>query len=104
MAHRMAAGASSGVVAIRNSQQKSIAFSKSLSETAPRVLSLQRDFLRSVPWIKRAYGIRMPEQAPRARPERSPEPALSSCTTRFFFAASRSPLSGLTARSKCVRC
>lgn len=50
-------GASSGLIAARNAAQKSVAFSRSLAETAPRVLSMQRDFLRSVPWIKRAYGV-----------------------------------------------
>ena len=64
---RMAYGASSGMIALRNSAEKTVGFSKSLTETAPRVLSLQRDFLRSVPWIKRAYGIRMDESA-RASP------------------------------------
>lgn len=55
------AGASTGSVAMRNAMEKSMAFSASLSSTAPRVRSLQRDCLRSVPWIKRAYGIRLPE-------------------------------------------
>ena len=54
-------GSSSGQIAVRNAEQKSVAFSSSLAETLPRVLSLQRDFLRSVPWIKRAYGVQMPE-------------------------------------------
>ena len=53
--------ASVGSVAVRNAEQKSMKFSASLSETAPRVLSLQRDCLRSIPWIKRAYGIRLSE-------------------------------------------
>lgn len=54
-------GSSTGQIALRNAQQKSVTFSTSLTETAPRVLSLQRDFLRSVAWIKRAYGVQLPE-------------------------------------------
>ena len=50
-------GSSSGLIAARNANQKSAAFSNTLAETAPRVLSLQRDFLRSMPWIKSAYGV-----------------------------------------------
>ena len=63
------AGASVGSVAVRNAEQKSLAFSASLSETMPRVLSLQRDCLRSVPWIKRAYGIRLSESVRRRCPD-----------------------------------
>ena len=54
-------GSSGGQIALRNAQQKSVAFSPSLTETTPRVLSLQRDFLRSVPWIKRAYNVQVSE-------------------------------------------
>ena len=54
---RLATGASSGAIALRNSTQKAIGFSPSVSETAPRVRSLHRDFLRSVPWIKWAFGV-----------------------------------------------
>jgi len=60
------AGASTGPLAARNIAEKSAAFSKSLTETAPRVLSLQRDWLRSVPWIKRAYSIRYSESKMRS--------------------------------------
>jgi hypothetical protein len=60
------AGASSGAVALRNLGQKSISFSKSFAETAPRVLSLQRDFLRSVSWIKRAYNVPKSEKEMRS--------------------------------------
>lgn len=56
-----AAGASSGRIAVRNATEKSLAFSKSLTQTAPRVVSLHRDLLRSVPWIKRAYTVPMTE-------------------------------------------
>jgi len=59
-------GSSSGLIAARNAAQKSISFSNTLAETAPRVLSLQRDFLRSVPWIKRAYGVMLPVPEMRA--------------------------------------
>lgn len=68
-------GSSTGQIALRNAEQKSAAFSSSITETAPRVLSLQRDFLRSVPWIKRAYNVTLPEPVcadalePRAAPE-----------------------------------
>ena len=54
------AGSSSGRIAMRNAIEKSL-ISHSISETAPRVLSLQRDMLRSVPWVKRAYAVVMPE-------------------------------------------
>ena len=60
------AGSSSGRIALRNAVEKSM-ISRSISETAPRVLSLQRDLLRSVPWIKRAYAVIMPESV-RRRP------------------------------------
>lgn len=60
-----AAGASSGRIALRNATEKSLAFSKSLSATKPRVLSMQRDFLRSVPWIKREPP---PQQPPKSQP------------------------------------
>ena len=53
------AGSSTGVLALRNVAQKSIAFSSSMVETRARVLSLHRDFLRSVPWIKRTYKVPM---------------------------------------------
>ena len=68
------AGASTGAIAIRNATQKSLTFSNSLVETAPRVRSLHRDFLRSVPWIKRAYGVRMPEKVPHAQKKKSSAP------------------------------
>lgn len=58
------AGSSSGRIAMRNAVEKSM-ISRSISETAPRVLSLQRDLLRSVPWIKRAYAVIMPESVRR---------------------------------------
>ena len=54
------AGSSSGRIAMRNAIEKS-SISHSISETTPRVLSLQRDMLRSVPWVKRAYAVVMPE-------------------------------------------
>ena len=60
------AGSSSGRIALRNAVEKSM-ISRSFSETAPRVLSLHRDLLRSVPWIKRAYAVIMPEDV-RRRP------------------------------------
>ena len=67
MANRLiGAGSSTGQVAMRNAMEKSAAFSAALSETGPRVLSLQRDALRSVPWIKRAYSIRLPESVRQA--------------------------------------
>ena len=50
------AGSSSGRIAMRNAIEKSL-ISHSISETAPRVLSLQRDMLRSVPWVKRALSL-----------------------------------------------
>ena len=58
------AGSSSGRIALRNAVEKSM-ISRSLSETAPRVLSLHRDLLRSVPWVKRAYAVIMPESVRR---------------------------------------
>ena len=60
------AGSSSGNIALRNAVEKSI-LSSSLSETAPRVLSLHRDALRSVPWMRRAFAVTMTE-AVRGRP------------------------------------
>ena len=57
----VACGSSGGMIAARNAAQKALAFSPSITETAPRVLSLQRDFLRSVPWVKRAYNVPMTE-------------------------------------------
>lgn len=66
MAGVVGCGSSSGMIALRNATQKSVAFSNTLAETAPRVLSLQRDFLRSVPWIKRAYAVNMPEREMRS--------------------------------------
>ena len=78
-----AAGASSGLLALRNATQKSVAFSSSLSETRPRVLSLLADCLRSVPWIKRAYGIRMTESVrARAQARNSPRPVCVPITHR----------------------
>ena len=61
------AGSSSGRIALRNAVEKSL-ISRSLSETAPRVLSLHRDLLRSVPWVKRAYAVIMPESVRRPHP------------------------------------
>ena len=61
------AGSSSGRIALRNAVEKSM-ISRSLSETAPRVLSLHRDLLRSVPWVKRAYAVIMPESVRRPHP------------------------------------
>ena len=61
------AGSSSGALALRNVAQKSIPFSASMVETRARVLSLHRDFLRSVPWIKRTYKVPMAEEV-RPRP------------------------------------
>ena len=58
----LATGTSTGPIALRNSLEKTIAFSPSLTETGPRVRSLHRDFIRSVPWIKRAYGVTFTEQ------------------------------------------
>lgn len=65
---QMATGASTGAIALRNSAQKSVAFSNSLTETGPRVRSLHRDILRSVPWIKRAYGVAYTEGVCSPRP------------------------------------
>ena len=61
------AGSSSGPIALKNAVEKSL-ISRSLSETAPRVLSLHRDLLRSVPWAKRAYAVIMPESVRRPHP------------------------------------
>ena len=55
-----ACGSSGGSIALRNTAQKSVAFSASLTDSAPRVASLHRDFLRSVPWMQRAYNVQMP--------------------------------------------
>ena len=63
----VAAGASTGAQSVRNTVQKSIPFSKALSDTKPRVQSLHRDMLRSVPWAKRAYNVPLRE-AVRATP------------------------------------
>ena len=57
-------GASQGAIALRNAVQKSMV-STSMSETNPRVLSLHRDLLRSVPWMRRAYAVTMNEQVRR---------------------------------------
>ena len=81
------AGSSSGRIALRNAVEKSM-ISRSISETAPRVLSLQRDLLRSVPWIKRAYAVIMPESV-RRRPSaidaqpNPPRPALPQRSGAF---------------------
>ncbi|KAL1515674.1 hypothetical protein AB1Y20_002291 [Prymnesium parvum] len=56
------AGSSTGALALRNVAQKSIPFSSSMVETKQRVLSLHRDFLRCVPWIKRSYKVPMSEE------------------------------------------
>ena len=56
-----AAGSSGGQIALRNATQKSLAFSPGLTQTVPRVLSLHRDMLRAVPWVKRAYSLQMSE-------------------------------------------
>ena len=61
------AGSSSGAIALRNVAGKSAVFSTSFAETSPRVLSLHRDFLRSVPWIKRAYNVPLSESVRPAR-------------------------------------
>merc|ERR1711948_113425 len=66
MATSFAAGASGGAIALRNAAQKSVAFSSRLSETAPRVMSLNRDVLRSVPWTKRAFSVPLSEQKMRS--------------------------------------
>eukprot|EP00962_Isochrysis_galbana_P025313 scaffold7776_cov107-Isochrysis_galbana.AAC.2 len=58
----MGSGASTGAIALRNCVQKSLAFSPALSETSLRVKSLHRDALRSVPWVKRAYSVPLPER------------------------------------------
>jgi len=63
---RFRTGSSSGALALRNVAQKSIAFSASMAETRGRVLSLHRDFLRSVPWIKRTYKVPMTEEKMRS--------------------------------------
>ena len=65
-----AAGSSGGQIALRNATQKSLAFSPGLTQTVPRVLSLHRDMLRAVPWVKRAYSLQMSE-AVRGRPART---------------------------------
>ena len=65
-----AAGSSGGQIALRNATQKSLAFSPGLTQTVPRVLSLHRDMLRAVPWVKRAYSLQMSE-AVRGRPARA---------------------------------
>ena len=62
MSKNVAAGSSSGMIAARNAAQKSLVFSSALSETAPRVQSLHRDVLRSVPWVKRAFNVPIHEQ------------------------------------------
>ena len=54
-------GSSSGNIALRNAEQKSLQFANSLADSVPRVRSLHRDMLRSVPWVKRAYGVPLPE-------------------------------------------
>ena len=56
-----ATGSSGGQIALRNATQKSLAFSPGLTQTVPRVLSLHRDMLRAVPWVKRAYSLQMSE-------------------------------------------
>ena len=89
-------GSSSGQIAVRNAAQKSV-FSSSLAETTPRVLSLQRDFLRSVPWIKRAYGVPQPEAVRRRAPCRSPP----LCAGRALIVAA---LPRALVRRRCARC
>jgi hypothetical protein len=86
----LATGTSTGPIALRNSLEKTIAFSPSLTETGPRVRSLHRDFIRSVPWIKRAYGVTFTEQVR----------ALSRFSSRF----ARSPNKFLSPHRKCARC
>ena len=86
----LATGTSTGPIALRNSLEKTIAFSPSLTETGPRVRSLHRDFIRSVPWIKRAYGVTFSEQVR----------ALSLFSSRF----ARSPNKFLSPHRKCARC
>ena len=89
------AGSSSGRIALRNAVEKSM-ISRSLSETAPRVLSLHRDFLRAVPWIKGAYYLPMEEQAS-ALPCRSLRTRFSSEERRAR--RSPKPCAGLRART-----
>mmetsp|Transcript_44008 Transcript_44008/g.73084 ORF Transcript_44008/g.73084 Transcript_44008/m.73084 type:complete len:138 (-) Transcript_44008:481-894(-) len=66
MSKNVPAGSSTGMIALRNATQKSIAFSSALSETRPRVLSLHRDCLRSVPWTKRAFNVPLSDQKMRS--------------------------------------
>ena len=76
-----AAGSSGGQIALRNATQKSLAFSPGLTQTVPRVLSLHRDMLRAVPWVKRAYSLQMSEAVRgRSRPLRR-RPARHSTTS-----------------------
>ena len=96
MGTRLATGASTGAIALRNSAQKSLAFSSSLTETGPRVRSLHRDLLRSVPWIKRAYGVSHTEGV-RRRAKKNTRPCPScpahpaSRTSIFTRAVSPAP-------------
>ena len=100
-------GSSTGQIALRNAQQKSVTFSTSLTETAPRVLSLQRDFLRSVAWIKRAYGVQLPESV---RGIGSRLRAVTPARARLEWALAASPCwrcrsrcSHVTSHSLCFR-
>ena len=54
-------GSSTGNIARRNAEQKSMMFANSLADSVPRVRSLHRDMLRSVPWVKRAYCVPLSE-------------------------------------------
>ena len=84
-----AAGSSGGQIALRNATQKSLAFSPGLTQTVPRVLSLHRDMLRAVPWVKRAYSLQMSEAVRgRSRPLRR-RPARHSTTSPPHPAACR---------------
>lgn len=94
-AQRLATGASTGAIALRNSAQKSVGFSASLSETAPRVRSLHRDILRSVPWIKRAFGVQMTDAVN--------GPAFHFFPPPFFLRASGTNVGLLPMRSQKMR-
>merc|ERR1712137_37423 len=67
MSKYMGAGSSTQTAIImRNAVQKSLAFTQSLSSSQPRVRSLQRDVLRTVPWAKQVYGVPMDERKMRS--------------------------------------
>ena len=54
-------GSSQGPIAERNAREKSM-LRTNLSETGPAVISLHRDFMRSIAWTRRAYAITMTEK------------------------------------------